>query len=209
MTEKKAGELRPKLIQIGKSDRPDGGGVFMLGTPPGTCEMCATAHKPEEPHNQQSLPWQYQFANKHGRWPTWADAIAHCPPEAQAKYKAFLVGKGVWSEPKENLKPEEQAAHTLMGSHLPSNKPTMEPGNIAPVTTVKIEDPPTVKVGQIWQGMDKRCKTPRLLEIMKIDAQGYAKCSVHNRKGRLARTWVRVGRFKPGSTGYKLVKDVP
>lgn len=50
---------------------------------PGQCPECAVVHKPEMPHNQQSLFWNYNFFEQHGRWPTWADAMAHCTPEMQ------------------------------------------------------------------------------------------------------------------------------
>lgn len=51
------------------------------GVPKGTCQECATKHEPEQPHNQQSLTYQYKFYDQHGRWPTWADAMAHCTDE--------------------------------------------------------------------------------------------------------------------------------
>jgi len=211
--EKKQGDLRPKLIQIGKGQPGvPGSGVFMLGTPPGTCPECAVDHKPEEMHDNRSLPYQYQFLNKNGRWPTWADAIAHCPPEYQKVAKEFLVEKGMWSEPKENLKPEERAAHELMGSHLPSNKQIAEPGNIAPVTVVKMDIPkrtPAVKikvrVGQVWRDNDPRMQYQRDLTVLSIKGK-YATCRVGLR-GKTTR--VRLDRFKPTMTGYKLVKDAP
>lgn len=61
---------------------------MLLPPPKGTCPECAVAHEPEMPHNQQSLYWQYHFYNQHGRWPTWADAMAHCTNEI----------KGLWIE---------------------------------------------------------------------------------------------------------------
>lgn len=53
----------------------------MLAPAPDVCQQCATKHKPEQPHNQQSLYWQYYFFADHDRWPTWKDAMAHCTPE--------------------------------------------------------------------------------------------------------------------------------
>lgn len=35
------------------------GAFTLLPAPRGTCEECAVAHKPDEPHNQQSLHYQY------------------------------------------------------------------------------------------------------------------------------------------------------
>jgi hypothetical protein len=59
------------------------------------CQECAVDHDPRDPHNQQSLFYQYHFYGKHGRWPTWADAIAHCEPEMQEAWRGALAEKGV------------------------------------------------------------------------------------------------------------------
>lgn len=53
----------------------------LMKTAPGTCPECGVKHKPEEPHDRGSIAYQYSFYNKHGRWPTWADAVAHCSDE--------------------------------------------------------------------------------------------------------------------------------
>ncbi len=71
-------------------------GVTLLGaTPPGTCPECAVKHDPEQPHNRDSLAYQYKFYDKYGRWPTWADAMAHCPPDVKAVWIAALKEHGV------------------------------------------------------------------------------------------------------------------
>lgn len=61
----------------------------------GQCAECATDHPPEYPHNQQSLYYQYMFYEKHGRWPTWVDALAHCTPEVRAMWVEELAKHGV------------------------------------------------------------------------------------------------------------------
>lgn len=61
----------------------------------GQCPECAVKHTPEQAHNQQSLFWQYSFREKNGRWPTWEDAIAHCTPEVQEKWRIELRKHGV------------------------------------------------------------------------------------------------------------------
>ena len=73
----------------------------MLLLPPkkGTCPICAVRHEPEMPHNQQSMYYQYRFYGVRGRWPTWADAIAHCSEEMQDEWRARLQETGYWSEP--------------------------------------------------------------------------------------------------------------
>ncbi len=53
----------------------------MLPAAEGKCPDCATDHDPQLPHNQQSLFWNYRFLGLYGRWPTWADALAHCDDE--------------------------------------------------------------------------------------------------------------------------------
>lgn len=71
-------------------------GMTLLGkTPDGTCPMCAVKHDPEQPHNQQSLAYQYKFYDQHGRFPTWADAMKHCPDEIKAFWVEALTEQGV------------------------------------------------------------------------------------------------------------------
>jgi hypothetical protein len=67
----------------------------LLPAKAGTCPECATAHSPEFPHNAQSLHYQYAFFEKHGRWPNWKDAVAHCAPELAQAWIAALIEKGV------------------------------------------------------------------------------------------------------------------
>lgn len=62
---------------------------------PGTCPECAATHGPELPHNQQSLFYQYNFYNEHGRWPTWEDAMAHCDEQMKATWREELTKAGV------------------------------------------------------------------------------------------------------------------
>jgi hypothetical protein len=66
-----------------------------------------------------------------------------------------------------------------------------------------------VRVGQIWQDWDIRWRDlvwprPRKLKIIAItDDRKYAQCENID-TGKL--TLIRVDRFKPTSTGYKLVE---
>jgi hypothetical protein len=73
--------------------------VLPPDTSGGKCPECAVVHDSTEPHDNQSLAYQYSFRARHGRWPTWADAIAHCAPEVQALWKAELIKRDKWSEP--------------------------------------------------------------------------------------------------------------
>lgn len=71
-------------------------GAFKLfPAAPGTCPECAVDHPPEEPHNQQSLFYQYKYYNDHGRWPTWEDAMRHCSEEVKTLWREELRKEGV------------------------------------------------------------------------------------------------------------------
>ncbi len=78
---------------------PHLGGFALLPAKKGTCEVCATAHPPEQPHNQQSMFYQYDFYGKQGRWPTWEDAMAHCTPEMKAHWTQCLAELGIKLKP--------------------------------------------------------------------------------------------------------------
>jgi hypothetical protein len=71
------------------------GGFKLLPVAPGLCRECAVDHEAEMPHDQASLHYQYHFYGEHGRWPTWADAMAHCTPEMQRVWKEELGKEGV------------------------------------------------------------------------------------------------------------------
>lgn len=71
------------------------GGMKMLPPKPDVCQMCAVKHEPGQPHNQQSLYYQYAFYADNGRWPTWKDAMAHCSEEVKQKWISGLKTHGV------------------------------------------------------------------------------------------------------------------
>ena len=54
------------------------------------CQACAVEHSPELPHNYQSMFFQYWFYRQHGHFPSWLDAMAHCAPEMQERWKEEL-----------------------------------------------------------------------------------------------------------------------
>lgn len=71
-------------------------GTFgLLPAAEGTCEWCAVRHFPSQPHNAQSMFYQYRFYNEHGRWPNWLDAMAHCSDELKTAWKSHLKKLGV------------------------------------------------------------------------------------------------------------------
>lgn len=71
-------------------------GMTLLGrTPEGTCPECAAKHEPDMPHNKDSLTYQYYFYDHYGRWPAWADAMAHCPEKVKEIWIKELRKLGV------------------------------------------------------------------------------------------------------------------
>lgn len=79
--------------------------MMLLPPKPGTCPICATEHDPEMPHNQQSIYYQYRFYGMRSRWPTWADALAHCTDAVRGMWEAELRKAGLWSEPADGVEP--------------------------------------------------------------------------------------------------------
>lgn len=75
--------------------------AMLVPPPPGVCQQCARDHDPAEPHDQQSLHFKYWFrlreakAGREERWPSWADAMAHCEPEVQQRWREALEQRGV------------------------------------------------------------------------------------------------------------------
>ena len=72
---------------------------------------------------------------------------------------------------------------------------------------------PTVRVGQVWADNDKRShgRRVRVVEldgthaiVTQVDIRG-----VVDSRRRERRTRIRLDRFKPTSTGYRLVTDTP
>lgn len=80
--------------------------MMLLPPPEGTCPICATEHEPTYPHNARSLYYLYRFYGARGRWPTWADAAAHCSADMVEMWKNAMQRKGVdWTEPPEGVEP--------------------------------------------------------------------------------------------------------
>ena len=74
----------------------------MILAPPvaGTCPECAVKHAPAMPHNAQSLYYRYKFRQKHGRFPTWSDAMAHCTEDVRKLFTEEMERNGVVVEDK-------------------------------------------------------------------------------------------------------------
>lgn len=61
----------------------------------GVCPVCAVEHEKEYPHNPNSLYYQMRFHQRWGRFPTWADAMAHCPTIIKEAYISELTARGI------------------------------------------------------------------------------------------------------------------
>lgn len=59
------------------------------------CQQCAVKHSPEQPHDGNSMFYQYYFRKQHDRWPTWKDAMEHCSPEMRKFWEEKLRHYGV------------------------------------------------------------------------------------------------------------------
>lgn len=97
------------------------------------CQECAVKHEPDQPHNAQSMYYQYKFYGEKGRWPTWADAIAHCSDEVKKLWITALKKEGVWKREWE-----------LPVAQVPDVMPS-EDGTIGSVTVVPIKYPKAKK----------------------------------------------------------------
>jgi len=73
----------------------DTGTMMLMPARPGTCEICATAHPAEQPHNAQSLFYQVRFQSENGRGADWRDAMAHCDEPTRTLWTDALVERGV------------------------------------------------------------------------------------------------------------------
>lgn len=69
----------------------------LLPPPPHLCQQCAYDHAPDQPHNL-TLFYRYWFWYQHGRWPSWADAMAHCDEETKEAWQVQLRDRGVWQD---------------------------------------------------------------------------------------------------------------
>ncbi len=63
----------------------------LLSPSPDCCQECAVKHDLSEPHNAQSLFYGIRFSQIHGRSPTWADAMTHCPEATKIRWIEYLA----------------------------------------------------------------------------------------------------------------------
>ena len=91
--------------------------MLLLPPPKDSCPACGYKHEPHFPHNVQSVYYQYRFYGLRGRWPTWADAAAHCSPGMIVFWKQQLGPN--WTEPPEGTEviadPPAESLHEAVG----------------------------------------------------------------------------------------------
>ena len=80
-------------------ERPVNFILMPVDTSAGQCPVCGQKHEPREPHNAQSPYYQYRIYGETGKWPTWADAVAHCDPLIQWAWYNAISERGVWTGP--------------------------------------------------------------------------------------------------------------
>ena len=73
-----------------QSDKPKS--MSLLPPSPDKCQVCASTHLPEEPHNPDSLYWQTK-RNMEGLPPaTWEDALEHVTGDLREQWESILKG---------------------------------------------------------------------------------------------------------------------
>lgn len=88
---KKLGTVQTIDTRTGKVMAERKNAFTLLGPPPDKCQVCATEHDHDQPHNKDSLFYQMSFYATHGRWPLWSDAMAHCADKVRAAWTAELI----------------------------------------------------------------------------------------------------------------------
>lgn len=68
--------------------------IKVIPPTPGACPMCATRHRPEDPHDRDSLYYQNRFYMRYRRFPTWDDAMSHCTESIKSSFLAELERRG-------------------------------------------------------------------------------------------------------------------
>lgn len=61
----------------------------------GRCPVCGAEHAQFQPHNADSLYYRMIFRGQHGRFPTWEDAMAHCPENVKEACRELLRQQGI------------------------------------------------------------------------------------------------------------------
>lgn len=94
--------------------------MMLLPPPKGVCPICAVKHDDAFPHDATSMYYQYRFYGIRQRWPTWADAAAHCTVELRQNWRQALKESGIkWTVPADGsdpiADPPAESFHQVVG----------------------------------------------------------------------------------------------
>lgn len=82
-------------VESGEIIKRETAKFFIAPAPEGTCPECAVTHEPGQPHNAESIHYQYHFFAENNRWPNWNDAMAHCSQETKDRWIKELARLGI------------------------------------------------------------------------------------------------------------------
>ena len=68
---------------------------ILLPPHPSKCQECATDHRPDQPHQADTMFYKMRVMKQHKRWPTWKDAMAHCSDQQKQWWTEQLAKHGV------------------------------------------------------------------------------------------------------------------
>jgi len=86
-----------------------------LQRPKGSCAACGVHHEPNQPHDALSEYYQKRFHSIRHRLPTWADAIAHCPPREKQFWRTELKSRNKWTQPGDQQPIADPPGETVEG----------------------------------------------------------------------------------------------
>ena len=73
-------------------------GMMLLPPAPDKCQICGAKHDHRKPHDKDSLYYQCWFYERHGRYPTWEDAMRHCARPLREAWEKELRLKSEWEK---------------------------------------------------------------------------------------------------------------
>lgn len=88
---KKLGSMAEIDIDTGEVVNERKNAFTLMPCKPNVCQVCAVDHPHDTPHSVESLYYQYRFHSEHGRWPNWADAMAHCPDDTKELWREKAI----------------------------------------------------------------------------------------------------------------------
>lgn len=73
---------------------------------PGACPECNADHHVSQAHRWGSDFYMNGFFDKHGVYPTWGDALAHCREDVRMNWEQVLLAQGVTADEMIPAKPQ-------------------------------------------------------------------------------------------------------